>query len=204
MGLLTKLKSLLGLEDDRSQVRRGESGVTIEREPDEPVEPDAGTESAVKGVDTGTGEAATDESGGLDEIVEAEPESAEATEPATDAEAETLIDEAEETEVEETTEKPEIEIAEAEEPETEEPEDEEAEAEEPEAEEAETEADEPADEGEPLEKVKGIGSAYAERLRDAGVANVAELAASDPDALAEETDISAKRISTWVDRANAR
>ncbi|MFC7080916.1 hypothetical protein [Halorussus caseinilyticus] len=56
MGLLTKLKSLLGLSEDRSQVRRSESGVTIEREPDESVEPDAEVESAVKGVDTDTEE----------------------------------------------------------------------------------------------------------------------------------------------------
>ena len=76
MGLLTKLKSLLGLDEDRSQVRRGETGVTIEREPDESAEPDAEAESAVKSVDTGSEESfdteATDEADTVDAESDAE------------------------------------------------------------------------------------------------------------------------------------
>ncbi|NEU57621.1 helix-hairpin-helix domain-containing protein [Halorussus sp. MSC15.2] len=59
-------------------------------------------------------------------------------------------------------------------------------------------------EGEPLEDVKGIGPAYAQRLRDAGVADVTELANADAERLAEETGLSDKRISSWIDRAKAR
>ena len=52
--------------------------------------------------------------------------------------------------------------------------------------------------------MKGIGPAYAERLRDAGVADVTELAKADADQLADETGLSAKRISSWIERAQAR
>ena len=231
MGLLTKLKSLLGFEDDRSQVRRGESGVTIEREPDESAEPDAETESAVKGVDAGEGESFDDEgTAATDESAAGDTETGVSTEDVTttpegDQSVETERDEvAESAEADDTgadaaepgqtaADEPEPTPEDAGESETgagtdavegiEEVE----EAEEPEA--AETvEATEPAGEsaaaGEPLEDVKGIGPAYAERLRDAGVADVAELAEADADRLAGETNLSAKRISSWIDRAKAR
>jgi len=52
-----------------------------------------------------------------------------------------------------------------------------------------------------VESVSGIGPAYANRLADAGVESVADLADADADALADETGISAKRIGRWVERA---
>jgi predicted flap endonuclease-1-like 5' DNA nuclease len=236
MGLLTKLKSLLGLEDDRSQVRRGESGVTIEREPDESAEPDAETESAVTGVDTDA-----DDSTGTDpaettatetettESETAEPArtetettepDAEETEPET-AEADAAADESAETDAttedvtagsDEADEAADSEAAtesSAEAAETEGTTGDEAEAtpEETTTESAIEEAEpseERVGEDEDLESVKGIGAAYAERLRDAGVATVAELATADADQLAEETGLSAKRISRWIDQADSR
>ncbi|PSP98359.1 hypothetical protein BRC89_08510, partial [Halobacteriales archaeon QS_4_70_19] len=53
----------------------------------------------------------------------------------------------------------------------------------------------------PVDTVSGIGPAYASKLGDAGVETVAELAAADPAALAEETDISEKRLTRLVERA---
>lgn len=52
-----------------------------------------------------------------------------------------------------------------------------------------------------LETVEGIGSAYAERLTDAGVTDTAKLVDADPEALAAETDIAAGRIRSWIERA---
>lgn len=66
---------------------------------------------------------------------------------------------------------------------------------------ADLEPKEPADGGEPLESVSGIGPAYANRLNEAGLESVADLVAADPAAVAEATGISEKRIGRWIDRA---
>jgi predicted flap endonuclease-1-like 5' DNA nuclease len=89
--------------------------------------------------------------------------------------------------------------------------------EEPEAEPAEEETDDTDDEGEeaaaeepaagtdePTDELEGIGPAYAERLSEAGVETVADLAAADLDALAEEADVPEGRLETWIDRAKDR
>ncbi|MFB6086997.1 MAG: DUF4332 domain-containing protein [Haloarculaceae archaeon] len=55
-----------------------------------------------------------------------------------------------------------------------------------------------------LEDIKGIGPAYAERLREADVTSVAELAAADAADLAARTDIAASRIENWIERAGER
>lgn len=60
------------------------------------------------------------------------------------------------------------------------------------------------DAGEPVDAVKGIGPAYAERLEAAGVETVADLAATDPEALAETTGLGAGRVSGWIERAESR
>ncbi|QLH75949.1 hypothetical protein HZS55_00910 [Halosimplex rubrum] len=52
-----------------------------------------------------------------------------------------------------------------------------------------------------LEDIKGIGPTYAERLREAGVDGVGDLAEADPAALAEETDIAESRVENWVEQA---
>ena len=58
--------------------------------------------------------------------------------------------------------------------------------------------------GESVESIKGIGSAYAQRLADAGVGSVAELARADPEELAAATDLGTGRVAKWIDRARAR
>ncbi|RLM59810.1 helix-hairpin-helix domain-containing protein [Halobellus sp. Atlit-31R] len=71
------------------------------------------------------------------------------------------------------------------------------------ADEAETDADAgPADESPPVETLKGIGPAYAERLGTVGIETVSDLAAADADEVAAEIDVSAKRVSRWIDRAS--
>ncbi|OAQ51783.1 hypothetical protein HTG_15485 [Natrinema mahii] len=57
---------------------------------------------------------------------------------------------------------------------------------------------------EPVDSIKGIGPAYADRLAGAGVETVGELAVADAADLAEQTDISEKRIQGWIDRAEVR
>ena len=52
-----------------------------------------------------------------------------------------------------------------------------------------------------LEDIPGIGSAYAERLRDAGIDSPTTLANADVNRLAEETDISEATVRKWVDEA---
>ncbi len=52
-----------------------------------------------------------------------------------------------------------------------------------------------------VQTIKGIGSAYAERLAEADVETVGDLVVADARALADETDISDNRIEEWVERA---
>jgi predicted flap endonuclease-1-like 5' DNA nuclease len=79
---------------------------------------------------------------------------------------------------------------------------------------AEADADEPAEDagdatedsraGVDLEEIKGIGPAYADRLREAGVEDVADLAAADAADLADRTDLGEGRVGKWIERAGAR
>jgi predicted flap endonuclease-1-like 5' DNA nuclease len=55
-----------------------------------------------------------------------------------------------------------------------------------------------------LEDIKGIGPAYAGRLRDAGIEDVAALAAADAVDLADRTDLGEGRLQTFIDRAAAK
>lgn len=57
---------------------------------------------------------------------------------------------------------------------------------------------------EPVDSIKGIGSAYAQRLADAGVDSVSELARADPEELASATDLGTGRVGKWIERARAR
>ena len=62
--------------------------------------------------------------------------------------------------------------------------------------------DEEADAGGiPVEEVDGIGPAYAQLLDDDGIETVGDLLAADPEAVAEATDISPKRVTRWQDAA---
>lgn len=64
-------------------------------------------------------------------------------------------------------------------------------------------ADEEVD-SEPVDEIKGIGPAYADRLGTVGIETIADLAEADPEAIASETDISETRVTEWVKRAKAR
>jgi predicted flap endonuclease-1-like 5' DNA nuclease len=61
-----------------------------------------------------------------------------------------------------------------------------------------------ADASESVEVVKGIGPAYAERLANAGVHSVSDLAAADVADLAEAVDLSETRVGRWIERAQER
>jgi len=182
MGILQKIKSALGLDGATSTDTRrsGDVDVTVEREPS------TEDEDAVKGTDTSTGDgepaddSATD--GHTDEAVTADAEAAAVDEAETaddeDGSAQEAIDEAGES-------------AEADEA------DAEAEAAAVEADES-TEAEGSPD---PVTELNGIGPAYAERLSGQGIETVGELAVADPEAIAAETDLGAKRVSSWVEQA---
>lgn len=58
-----------------------------------------------------------------------------------------------------------------------------------------------ADAGTSVEEIKGIGPAYGERLAESGVETVADLAASDAEEIAEETDVPRSRVEDWIERA---
>lgn len=58
--------------------------------------------------------------------------------------------------------------------------------------------------GEPVDSIKGIGAAYAERLADAGVHSVDDLARADAEELAAATDLGTGRVGKWIERAQAR
>ncbi|QSG05646.1 helix-hairpin-helix domain-containing protein [Halapricum desulfuricans] len=213
--LFDRIKAALGLggprgqQSERRPPRTGdepatdspseETTVTVEREPS------TESEDAVKGTDT-TGEAVEEADSSTTENTEAvekgESESDERPseqEPDEDGES---GDRAGETELDQ---KPGAERGEAESSRETEPDEKTETAESS----GETESDEP-DAGEdlgtdePTDVIKGIGSTYADRLADAGVETVADLAARDADALAEETGISEKRLQTWIERAKHR
>jgi predicted flap endonuclease-1-like 5' DNA nuclease len=59
-------------------------------------------------------------------------------------------------------------------------------------------------EAESVEVIKGIGPAYAERLANAGVHSVADLAAADVTELADAVDLSETRVGRWIERAQDR
>lgn len=52
-----------------------------------------------------------------------------------------------------------------------------------------------------LESIAGIGPTYASRLRDAGFATVADLAAADAERVAGVAGVSVDRASTWLAQA---
>jgi polyhydroxyalkanoate synthase len=54
-----------------------------------------------------------------------------------------------------------------------------------------------------LEDLSGVGPAYADRLHDAGVDSVADLAAADAERLADETGVGVSRLQEWIDQAGS-
>lgn len=61
--------------------------------------------------------------------------------------------------------------------------------------------DEPSGGDVPVDELSGIGAAYADRLAEAEVETVADLAAADAESVAEAADIAASRIERWSDQA---
>ncbi len=57
------------------------------------------------------------------------------------------------------------------------------------------------DQEQSLQRLDGIGPTYKERLHDAGISTVSQLAAADPAALAERLGISDSRVLSWVEQA---
>ena len=52
-----------------------------------------------------------------------------------------------------------------------------------------------------LQRIEGIGEAFARRLRRAGIGDVGALASRDPEEVAEITRVSASRAEEWIERA---
>lgn len=198
MSLLDMLKSLLGLGPCRKRrSRQRDVGVTVEHQPGD-VEPETATEDAVKGTEisaepkpgaaqreSGRRTGSTAESDDAVEIPDAEEsasDSGAAPEHESDADEAVEIPDAEE-------------ISGA------------AGGSGAEAESEPTGAEpdvEPEAADEPTDVIKGIGNTYAERLADAGVETVGDLAAADPAELAEVADVSESRLERWVARARDR
>lgn len=168
MGLLSKLKSLLGMQEES---RSAGSGVDVTVERDSSRE----SEDAVE-------EPAAESERGVDEPVATETDAAASTESLAD---------------EEHTDDP---TSAAEPAEAGVTDDGQAEADV--EDDVDTGPDTEAGSTESVSTVKGIGPAYANRLEDAGVQTVADLAAVEPEELAERVDLSPKRVGRWVDRAN--
>jgi predicted flap endonuclease-1-like 5' DNA nuclease len=227
----SSLRSLLGgggkSDSTPSEPSHTEGQVSVEHEPQEDREAaDASTESTIKGTDTATAdesEADAEEGAEADAVAEAEegaePE-ADAVAAETDAAASTgtLVDEEAGKEPAEVVSSPGTDdegAVDADEPDTDDTAETAATPEDEAATEAAGEAavetpgepgepkDEEADEadGEPVETLKGIGPAYGERLGNAGIETVADLAAADAADLAAEIDVSEKRVTGWIDRA---
>lgn len=191
MGLLQKLLSSVGLGNSSSDRERtsGETTVTVEHEPD------TTSESAVKGTE-GVSEG-TSASGSTGTITDTDDDEAGAAEPseaagtaAGDVDEEPVRNGAdsdldtEEADVETTDEAESAADAEA-------------------VQEAEPAADaEATGSDESPDVLNGIGPAYAERLADAGVDTVADLADADAAALGDETGLGEGRIANWIEQAN--
>nr|WP_310909356.1 class III poly(R)-hydroxyalkanoic acid synthase subunit PhaC [Natrinema sp. 1APR25-10V2] len=52
-----------------------------------------------------------------------------------------------------------------------------------------------------LQTLDGIGPTYAERLHDAGITTVTELAAADPAPFADRLGLSESRVTSWIEQA---
>ena len=188
MALLSKLKSLLGFGGGADD-RQADTTVTVEHDPEDAVdEPAADTATAEPAADSTAADedeqAQGDDADAVDEIdasnaaadaAAADPEDID--EPAEAAESDDQSAEADEA----------IDAVEAD---TAEP--------------AESAAADDGDSGEPLDSIKGIGPAYSERLTEAGIDSVAELAEGDAEEIGEAISVSPKTVSNWIDRAAER
>jgi polyhydroxyalkanoate synthase len=67
--------------------------------------------------------------------------------------------------------------------------------------EGDTDADPASAEKSDLEEIDGIGPTYAERLREGGIATIADLADADAESVAELTGVGVARAQDWLDQA---
>ena len=192
MALLSKLKSLFGIGGGADDDRRTETTVTVEHDPDavtddevdEPADTaESTTEPEPEPVD---GDATADDTAHKEPAAEQSDDEATATtdEPTADAVTDesgsaVAVDDAE------------VESADNTES----------------AATAESEAD--TDDGDgysdaPLDSIKGIGPAYSERLHDAGITSIAELAESDAETVGDAINVSPKTVNNWIDRAGKK
>lgn len=58
--------------------------------------------------------------------------------------------------------------------------------------------------GESTDVIEGIGPTYADRLADAGIETVGDLAEADAAELAERADLPETRVERWIERARDR
>ena len=218
MSLLGKLKSLLGIGGGRSD-RRTETTVTVEHETDEATvdagataddEADTGSESVADAEPTdATGEAAATDSEPTDTAAadtdtaaaeaETEPDvvgadEKQAADAATEADAEPKGDTDSDAGTDPDASTDSDADTEPDAVETEEDEDDELAA----IDEAEPTSDEP------LDSIKGIGPAYSERLHNAGITSVSQLADGDAEEIGDAISVSPKTVGDWIDRANTR
>lgn len=61
---------------------------------------------------------------------------------------------------------------------------------------------EPPADSPPVDVIEGIGPVFAQRLTEAGITDVASLAAASPDQVAEAASVSAKRARNWIELAS--
>jgi predicted flap endonuclease-1-like 5' DNA nuclease len=176
MSIIDRIKRLLGVAgDDRGADADTGGAVTIERERSD-ADPATETEAAVKGTDAG---AAVDDAAAADHSeAETESDRSETDVASTDSDgSDGSVADGTETD------------------------DETGDGEADEKSGGETD-DEAGENGPSVEEIRGIGPAYADRLAAAGVETVAQLAAADAEQVAETTDLSPKRLRTWIDRAS--
>ncbi len=207
MGLLDKLKSLIGSnQDGHSPARDTEPKVTVEHEPA------AESEHAVKGTD-GIQQQMNDEQESEDSTTESVSESEQG---ATDESKSTAASTTEHTETGPVSDEPvddelvddepgvderaessaEEQAAADDEPATEE----QLATEEEPAADADAATDESTDS--PLvEEIKGIGPTYAERLESVDIETVADLAAANPAEVADAAQTGESRAVDWIERA---
>lgn len=55
---------------------------------------------------------------------------------------------------------------------------------------------------EPVIEINGIGPTYSDRLTEAGIETIGQLADSDPETVAEAAEVSTSRASNWIENAS--